>query len=148
MLLVGREAGDWGAGQTGGLVAEELGLPCIAFAETIAPGKTAGTVEIKRQTDAGWETFEVKTPLVVTITNHDKNVPRIPKTRDVMQSYRKPLLRWTPAELGVDAGGGYTDVAELFIPKKETQCEFVAGDTLDAKIDAFASRIADVIRSL
>ncbi len=91
VLLVGREAGDWGAGQTGGLVAEELGLPCIAFAESLAPGSAPGTVEVKRQTDTGWEVYEVRTPLVATITNHDKNVPRIPKTRDVMQSYRKPL---------------------------------------------------------
>jgi electron transfer flavoprotein beta subunit len=27
LVMVGREAGDWGAGQTGGLLAEELGLP-------------------------------------------------------------------------------------------------------------------------
>ena len=33
----------------------------------------------------------------------------------------------------------YYQVAELFIPNKETQCEFIAGDTLEAKIDAFAS---------
>ena len=148
VLLVGREAGDWGAGQTGGLVAEELGLPCIAFAESLAPGSAPGTVEVKRQTDTGWEVYEVRTPLVATITNHDKNVPRIPKTRDVMQSYRKPLARWSVAELGVEPAAPYTEVAELFIPKKETQCEFVEGDTLDAKLDAFAARIAEVLRSL
>ncbi len=28
LVMVGREAGDWGAGQTGGLMAEELG--CLA----------------------------------------------------------------------------------------------------------------------
>ena len=90
VVLVGREAGDWGAGQTGGLLAEELGLPCIAFAESFAPA-AAGQVQVKRQTDNGWEQYEAASPLVITVTNHDKNVPRIPKTRDVMQSYRKPL---------------------------------------------------------
>src|SRR5256885_9299679 len=35
LILVGREAGDWGAGQTGGLVAEELGLPCVSFVDRI-----------------------------------------------------------------------------------------------------------------
>jgi electron transfer flavoprotein beta subunit len=150
VVVVGREAGDWGAGQTGGLLAEELGVPCISFAESIEPGPAAGTVKIKRQTDNGWEVLEAATPLVVTITNHDKNVPRIPKTRDVMQSYRKPLTRWTLAELDIDASkaNAYYQVAELFIPRKETRCEFIAGETLEEKIDAFASRIGDVLRAM
>src|SRR5205085_9355015 len=36
LILTGREAGDWGEGQTGGLLAEELGWPCVSFAEHIA----------------------------------------------------------------------------------------------------------------
>jgi len=150
VIVVGREAGDWGAGQTGGLVAEELGVPCISFAESIEPGAADGTVKVKRQTDNGWELLEAATPLVVTITNHDKNVPRIPKTRDVMQSYRKPLTRWTLADLDVDptTANDYYEVAQLSIPQKDTQCEFMEGDTLEEKIDAFARRLGDVVRSI
>src|SRR5208282_5611024 len=49
LILVGREAGDWGAGQTGGLLAEELGVPCISFVEGI---EAAGSkLHIRRQTD-------------------------------------------------------------------------------------------------
>ena len=138
-----------GRGQTGGLLAEELGLPCIAFAESFAPA-AAGQVQVKRQTDNGWEQYEAASPLVITVTNHDKNVPRIPKTRDVMQSYRKPLTKWPLSELGIDpaSSGNYSNVTELFVPTKETQCEFVSGDTLEAKVDAFAERIANVIRSI
>ena len=94
--------------------------------------------------------LEVATPLVVTITNHDKNVPRIPKTRDVMQSYRKPLTKWTLADLDLDAStaNDYYEVAELSIPQKDTQCEFMEGDTLEEKINAFAQRLGEVIRSI
>jgi len=149
VVLVGREAGDWGAGQTGGLLAEELGVPCISFAESLEPG-AAGTLQVKRQTDTGWELLEATAPLVATITNHEKNVPRIPKTRDVMQSYRKPLTKWTLAELSLDPAKAhaYSEVAELFIPRKETQCEFMAGDTLEEKIDAFARRVTEVMRAM
>jgi len=149
IVMVGREAGDWGAGQTGGLLAEELGLSCVSFAESLEPAAD-GAVQVKRQTDSGWELLESTTPLVVTISNHEKNVPRIPKTRDVMQSFRKPLTRWTLAELGIDpaTASAYYEVAELFVPSKETQCEFISGDTLQAKIDAFASRVTEVMRSL
>ena len=150
VVMVGREAGDWGAGQTGGLLAEELGWPCVSFAETLEPGSAAGTVVIRRQIDSGWETIEAVTPVVVTITNHDKNVPRIPKTRDVMQSYRKPLEKRTLAELDIDpaAAHRYYEVAELFIPQKESKCEFIEGESLDEKLDEFARRVRDIVDSM
>jgi electron transfer flavoprotein beta subunit len=150
VVLVGREAGDWGSGQTGGLLAEELGIPCVSFAESFEPATEPSKVRVKRQTDNGWELLESTTPLVVTITNHEHNVPRIPKTRDVMQSYRKPLTKWNLAELGIDpqTAHSYYEVADLFVPQKETRCEFVSGDTLEDKIDAFAKRVTEVIHSI
>jgi electron transfer flavoprotein beta subunit len=150
VVLVGREAGDWGSGQTGGLLAEELGVPCISFAESFEPAPEPSRVRVKRQTDGGWDLLESATPLVVTITNHEHNVPRIPKTRDVMQSYRKPLTKWSLAELGIDPlrAQAYYEVSELFIPRKEVRCEFVSGDTLEAKIDAFAKRVTEVLHSI
>jgi electron transfer flavoprotein beta subunit len=150
VVLLGREAGDWGSGQTGGLLAEELGVPCISFAESFELAPEPSKVRVKRQTDSGWELLESATPLVVTITNHEHNVPRIPKTRDVMQSFRKPLTKWSLAELGIDprTADSYYQVADLFIPRKETRCEFISGDTLEAKIDAFARRVMEVIHSI
>src|SRR5690349_4171368 len=35
LILTGREAGDWGDGQTGALLAEELSWPCISFVESL-----------------------------------------------------------------------------------------------------------------
>src|SRR5215212_2630444 len=56
LIMVGREAGDWGAGQTGGLLAEELGLPCVSFVDTVE--QAGGLLRLKRQTDTGWELIE------------------------------------------------------------------------------------------
>lgn len=151
LIMTGREAGDWGAGQTGGLLAEELGLPCVSFVDHIESAD--GLLRLKRQTDTGWEVLEAGPPVVVTVTNDEHNVPRIPKVRDVMMSYRQPLLTWTLDELGIDAsaaraGNVYYEVAELSIPQKETRCEFVTGDTLDEKVEAFAKHIVDVTGAL
>jgi electron transfer flavoprotein beta subunit len=93
--------------------------------------------------------FEAAPPVVVTVTNDEHNVPRIPKVRDVMLSYRQPLTVWTLDDLDIKAdearaGNNYSEVAELAIPQKETRCEFVAGDTLDEKVEAFARRIIEV----
>jgi electron transfer flavoprotein beta subunit len=135
LILTGREAGDWGAGQTGALLAEELGLPYVAFADSIEPG-----LRIKRQTESGFEIVEAQTPVVVTITNDEHNVPRIPKVRDVMMAHRQTLTRFTSSELNV-AHDDYYEVVELAIPQKETRCEFV-----DA--DEFARRIAEITAAL
>jgi electron transfer flavoprotein beta subunit len=146
VILVGRESGDWGAGQTGGLLAEELGWPCVSFVDSIETAD--GKVRVKRQTDSGFEIVEAQTPVVLTITNDEHNVPRIPKVRDVMQAHRQPITTWSAADLGVDMADRYYEIAELSIPQKETQCEFVPGDTLEQKVDAFARRLLEVTATL
>ena len=150
LIMVGREAGDWGAGQTGGLLAEELGLPCVSFVDQIA--SDGGKLRLRRQTDSGWEILETQGPMVVTITNDEHNVPRIPKVRDVMISYRQPLQQLTLDELDLSPEArienSYYEVVNLSIPEKETSCEFITGDTLDERLDAFAERIVAVTNSL
>jgi len=151
LIMVGREAGDWGAGQTGGLLAEELGLPCVSFVERIE--SSDGKLRLKRQTDTGWELFEAELPVVVSVTNDEHNVPRIPKVRDVMMSYRQPLTQWKLDDLDIApdearAGNTYYEVAELSVPQKESRCEFVTGDTLDQKVETLARRIVELTRAL
>lgn len=159
LVLVGRESGDWGVGQTGAFLAEELGAPFVALVDQIETtdgdrppeGPEGGhTVRVRRQTDTGFEILEARTPVVVSITNSDGNLPRIPKTRDIMKSARKPLKTFQLAELDVDAdavrgGAGAYELVELFVPEKEVRCEMVEGDSLDEKIDAFARRVAEAM---
>ncbi len=92
-------------------------------------------------------------PVVVSVTNDEHNVPRIPKVRDVMMSFRQPLTQWTLDDLDIAAdearaGNSYYEVAELSIPLKETHCEFVTGDTLDERVENLARRIVEVTRAL
>ena len=155
LILVGRESGDWGVGQTGGLLAEELGLPGLSFVDRIEPGETAEVVRLRRQTDRGWERVEARLPLVLTITNDDQNLPRIPKTRDIMLSSRQPIQRWTLEELTslpvspaeIRSGGSYYEVVDLAIPTREVVCQMVTGETLEAKVDQLAERILEVVRA-
>ncbi len=150
LILAGREAGDWGAGQTGGFLAEELKLPFVGFVDSIE--KDGEQITVHRQTDSGAESIACSLPLAITITNSDDNLPRIPKTRDIMMSSRKPLTKLTLEELGIDSTEmnelqNRVEVTELFIPQKETNCEFVEGDSLDEKIDGLAQKIVSVLQS-
>ncbi|MEE2776878.1 MAG: electron transfer flavoprotein subunit beta/FixA family protein [Acidobacteriota bacterium] len=151
LVLVGRESGDWGVGQTGGLLAEELDMPCLSLVDDIQA--EGGELTVRRQTDIGFEVAKGPGPAVLTITNNEANVPRIPKTRDVMMSYRKPLTTLALADLGLDddevkAAASYYEVSELYLPTKEVDCEFAEGDTVEEKVDAFAGRLAEVVNSV
>ena len=147
VVLVGRESGDWGAGQTGALLAEELGMPCVAFVDKI---ELAGAgLRVKRQTDSGAEILEVEPPVVLTITNDEHNVPRIPKIRDVMMSGRQPLTKYSVSDLGLDAaalggGNGYYEVVGLSIPQKDSTCEFITGETLEQQVESLAERLKEL----
>ena len=145
-VLVGRESGDWGFGQTGGLVAEMLGWPCLAFVDELSvEGKS---LRLRRQTESGWEVYESAQPLVVTITNSDHNQPRLPKTRDVMLAHRQPITKWTASQLQVSADRAWSPVADLRIPERETLCEFIGGDSLDERLDSLAAKIRGVLRGI
>lgn len=154
LVMVGRESGDWGVGQTGGLLAEELGCASVSFVDSIE--KNGDGLLLKRQTDNGWEKVAAQLPLVITVTNNDQNVPRIPKTRDIMMSSRQPITKLTLEDLGgnqnwaaeIRAGGGYYDIVELAIPVKDINCEFVGGDTLEQKVEQLAQKILEVTRAL
>jgi electron transfer flavoprotein beta subunit len=155
LVLTGRESGDWGVGQTGALLAELLNVPYVGFVDKIesADGQSSGKLKLKRQTDNGFDVVEAAPPLVVSITNDEHNVPRIPKVRDIMMAGRTPIQKFTLDELGVDsttirAGGDYYAVADLSIPVKEVQCEFIAGDSLEQKVEQLAQRILEVTRAL
>ena len=151
VIMLGREAGDWGAAQIGGLLAEELGAPCICFVDRL---ELAGDkLRINRQTDWGSEVLEAQAPVVLTVTNDEHNLPRIPKVRDTMMARRQPLTVWKIEDLGIDAaearaGNGYYEVTELFIPKKEAHCEFAVGDSMEEKVDVFARQIAELTSAL
>lgn len=151
LIMLGREAGDWGEGQTPGLVAEQLGLPFVAFVDSIAASDSGLTVH--RQTDIGSEQLTAQLPLVVSITNNDANVPRIPKTRDIMMAHRKELTSWSLEDIGLsedgvrDAASG-TEVVDLLIPERDTTCEFISGDSIEERLQEFAQRIGDIVRNV
>jgi electron transfer flavoprotein beta subunit len=151
LVLLGREAGDWGMGHTGPYLAETLDLPLVSFVDEIK--HEGDQLILRRQTDDGWERYRCPIPLVATITNNDDNLPRIPKTRDIMKSSRKPITVHTLDDLGLPENVLAADQAKLqvetiFIPEETVECEFVTGDTLDEKVEQLAERMAAVVKGI
>ena len=151
LILTGRESGDWGAGQTGGLLAEELGLPYTAFVDEISP-EGDDRVILRQQTDTGWRMYSAPKPAVASITNSDHNLPRIPKTRDIILANRKPVTTWTLADLDISqeqfsASQLNARVRQLSIPEEKGDCQFIEGDTTEEKIQELADKIAAIARA-
>ena len=100
LVLLGKQAIDDDANQTGQMLATLWGRPQATFASklTIADGKAT----VVREVDAGLETLEVDLPAVVT-TDLRLNEPRFIKLPDIMKAKSKPLETIAFADLGAAA---------------------------------------------
>lgn len=141
LVLCGRQAADTDAGQVGLLLAEELGMPTVTAVFAIEPAGTG--VRLKRENPGGYEVVEASLPVLATVTNAETNIPRIPKVKDVMASFRKPVTVWTAADLGLDpaALAPRATYRRLYIPETETTCEMIGGDSPEEQAAALAERI-------
>lgn len=100
LIILGKQAIDDDANQTGQMLAALLGWPQATFASKVevADGKATVTREI----DGGLETLVLTLPAIVT-TDLRLNEPRYVTLPNIMKSKKKPLETVTPADFGVDA---------------------------------------------
>ncbi|MGY1425758.1 electron transfer flavoprotein subunit beta/FixA family protein [Lysobacter sp. A289] len=101
LVILGKQAIDDDANQTGQMLATLWGRPQATFASKleVADGKATVT----REVDAGLETLEVDLPAVIT-TDLRLNEPRFIKLPDIMKAKSKPMETIPFADLGVDTG--------------------------------------------
>jgi electron transfer flavoprotein beta subunit len=127
LVILGKQAIDDDANQTGQMLAALLDWPQATFASKVEIAGDVATV--KREVDGGLETIEMKLPAIVT-TDLRLNEPRYATLPNIMKAKKKPLETTNPAALGVDVtprlatlrvveppkrkgGGKVADVAEL-----------------------------------
>lgn len=99
LLLLGKQAIDDDACQTGQMLAALLKRPQATFASKIDIAD--GQALVSREVDGGEETLRLKLPAVVT-ADLRLNEPRYVTLPNIMKAKKKPLQRLTPSELGVD----------------------------------------------
>ncbi|HRO86730.1 MAG TPA: electron transfer flavoprotein subunit beta/FixA family protein [Chiayiivirga sp.] len=101
IVLLGKQAIDDDANQTGQMLATLWGRPQATFASKVDVADGCATVV--REVDAGLETLEVDLPAVIT-TDLRLNEPRFIKLPDIMKAKSKPLETLALADLGVESG--------------------------------------------
>jgi electron transfer flavoprotein beta subunit len=99
LIIVGKQAIDDDANQTGQMLAALLDVPQGAFASKLKIAD--GRAEVTREVDGGLETISISLPAVVT-ADLRLNEPRYVTLPNIMKAKKKPLETLKPADLGVD----------------------------------------------
>jgi len=99
LIILGKQAIDDDANQTGQMLAALLDWPQATFASKVALG--TDEVEVTREIDGGLETLALKLPAVIT-ADLRLNEPRYATLPNIMKAKKKPLDTLSPADLGVD----------------------------------------------
>ena len=121
LVITGKQAQDTDSGQTGIILAEYLGLPCVSNVIAIEVIDDQH-IKVSRLGDAGTEIVELELPAVITV-DVSINEPRLPATRGIMMAKKKPITVMDLAALGtsLDEVGGATLKSEIveFIEQQE-----------------------------
>ena len=99
LVILGKQAIDDDANQTGQMLAALLGWPQGTFASKVEAAD--GHVTVTREVDGGLETVELKLPAVVT-TDLRLNEPRYASLPNIMKAKQKKIDSKTAVDLGVD----------------------------------------------
>jgi len=99
LVILGKQAIDDDANQTGQMLAALLDWPQATFASKVEV--SGDTATVTREIDGGLETVSLKLPAIVT-TDLRLNEPRYVTLPNIMKAKKKPLDTITPEELGVD----------------------------------------------
>jgi electron transfer flavoprotein beta subunit len=99
LIILGKQAIDDDANQTGQMLAALLGWSQATFASKVVID--GGKATVTREVDGGLETIEVTLPAVIT-ADLRLNEPRYATLPNIMKAKKKQLDVVKPADLGVD----------------------------------------------
>ncbi|MFE4708691.1 electron transfer flavoprotein subunit beta/FixA family protein [Peribacillus simplex] len=128
LIIGGNMSVDYGSGQVGPRLAEELEIPQVtAVTKLSIEGKEATVV---REVEGDTEVIQLSMPFLMT-AQQGLNEPRYPSLPSIMKAKKKPIERLNVMELGVPLNeyqGKTTTVKQYLPPEKK------AGRVLDGNI--------------
>jgi electron transfer flavoprotein beta subunit len=145
LVFCGRQAVDWDMGVVGSILAEMLGLPCVTLAKDVQVSD--GKAMVERILLDGIEKVETPLPALITVSN-ELGEPRYPQLRQIMAAARKEVSVWSAGDIGLDAskvgsGGSLLNIERLYVPVRESQCEFVEGDSPEESAQKLAQKLRE-----
>ncbi|KAJ8591134.1 electron transfer flavoprotein, beta subunit [Rhizopogon salebrosus TDB-379] len=116
VVILGKQAIDDDAGQTGQMLAGLLGWSQATFASKVVVDPELKVANVTREIDGGLEELRCKLPVVITtdlrqvhltasshpVDFHFFKEPRYASLPNIMKAKKKPVEKLTSAELGID----------------------------------------------
>ena len=136
LVLMGKQAVDDDANQTGQFLAALLDWPQATFASRLE--LLGGEIRVDRETDHGIETLRLPLPAVVT-TDLRLNEPRYASLAGIMKARKKPLDVIDASELGVPIEPR-VEIIRYHSADAQRRCERL--QSVDELIDRLVNRCA------
>ena len=132
LVLMGRQGGEGDNRQTGPLVAERLGWPCIGEVADVERTESPDQIQVTNHGDSAVRVQVVQLPLVL-VMGQSSTAPylRVPTLKQKLAAKKQRIAVISAAELGGDnAGlsGNDKTLLELIRPHSKRTCRFIAGD--------------------
>lgn len=130
MILVGRQAADWNAGQVGIHLSSILDIPCVTLARKIKPEGGEGIL-VERILANGYETVKTRLPALVMVSNEIGEL-RYPAMKERRVAKKKPVTAWDNEDIDLQAlPENKIILKRLFSPEiPESNCLMIEGKTL------------------
>jgi electron transfer flavoprotein beta subunit len=129
LILTGLQSDDLGAGQTGVVMAELLGVPHSTIIMQVEVREAS--IRVKRELENGWfQHIEIPLPAVLAMQS-GSNKLRYATLMGIKKAKSKAIRRVTPAELG-GAAATVAAIEKIYLPQKSKQSQIFEGDAKTA----------------
>jgi len=151
LILCGAYTSDSETAQVGPQLAEELGLPAVAYAERLEI--TNRTLRVRRLVDKFRETLEMEFPALVTVSM-EQYKPRYASLDGLNSAFSEPfIVALTADELGITKAdlaehGSRTRVRKVFIRKTQKENVVITGTAAGAVaefLDRYENKLSAVV---
>jgi electron transfer flavoprotein beta subunit len=130
LILTGLQSDDLGAGQTGVVMAELLGMPHATIIMHVDVDGAA--LRVKRELEDGWfQNIGLPLPAVLTIQS-GINKLRYATLMGIKRAKTKEIKRVTAADLGVVPAAPGAAIEKVYLPAKTKQAQIFEGDAKSA----------------
>ncbi len=140
LIVTGLQSDDFGAAQTGVLLAEILGIPHATI--IIGIEKTDTGLRLKRELEAGhYQHIETTMPALLTIQS-GINKLRYATLIGIKQAKMKPVRKVTWADVESKISPNLQQIVRLYVPEKQKRTEMMEGPAPEV-----ARKVVDYLRT-
>jgi electron transfer flavoprotein beta subunit len=145
LAFFGRQAVDSDTGLTGAQVARRMGWPSLSLVAAVsAVDPAAKTIDVERMLEEGRQQVRSRLPAAVSVVK-ELNEPRYPSFMGIRKASKAVIPVWSSADLGMAAipKAALTWPEVLGLPKVDSKCEIIEGDTTEAVAEKLVARLLE-----